>query len=183
MNDVTTLRLISLLEPLMHTKVLLIDIVATSFNAENRFYKYLTLMKPESHLMSNLLLLTILSDNYRYFLNVAFENNDIEMVQNFRQQKLWQAKDKNKEHHHNWPIHLDKSVTDVLQLHVKNQQKQQYQQHKIKANTISSIENSSPSSSSSPSLPAMPSSTATTTTTTSLAFKWRPLLILGSKSI
>lgn len=116
MTDATTLRLLSLLESLVHTKVLLIDIVATSFNAENRFYKYLTRINPESHLMSNLLLLTILSDNYRYFLNVAFDNNGIEMVQNFRQQKLWQTEDKSKRNHHNWPIHLDKSVTEVLQL-------------------------------------------------------------------
>ncbi|XP_065363911.1 uncharacterized protein LOC135957121 [Calliphora vicina] len=117
MNDVTTLRLLSLLETLMHTKVLLIDIVATSFNAENRFYKYLTRIKPESQLMSNLLLLTILSDNYRYFLNVAFDNNGIEMVQNFRQQKLDRERDKTKVTSiQNWPIHLDKSVREVLQL-------------------------------------------------------------------
>ena len=89
MNDGTISRLLSLLESLVHTKVLLINIVATSFNAENRFYKYLTRINPESQLMSNLLLLTILSDNYRYFLNVAFDdNNGIQMVQNFRQQKL-----------------------------------------------------------------------------------------------
>ncbi|XP_037809877.1 uncharacterized protein LOC119602434 isoform X1 [Lucilia sericata] len=117
MNDVTTLRLLSLLETLIHTKVLLIDIVATSFNAENRFYKYLTRIKPESQLMSNLLLLTILSDNYRYFLNVAFDNNGIEMVQNFRQQKLEREKEKSKQAQpNNWPIHLDESVTEVLQL-------------------------------------------------------------------
>lgn len=125
MNDVTTLRVLSLFESLMHTKVLLIDIVATSFNAENRFYKYLTRINPESQLMSNLLLLTILSDNYRYFLNVAFDNNGIEMVQNFRQQKIGREMGRNGDHNsnkekqqqqqQNWPIHLDKSVTDVLQ--------------------------------------------------------------------
>ncbi|XP_073819053.1 uncharacterized protein isoform X2 [Musca autumnalis] len=123
MNDDSTLRLLSRLEPLTHTKVLLIDIVATSFNAENRFYKYLTRINPESALMSNLLLLTVLSDNYRHFLNVAFDDNGINLVQNFRQNR------KRKEIHRpaqlaaqqeaansDWPIHLDKSVTKVLHL-------------------------------------------------------------------
>uniref|UniRef100_A0A1A9VGW6 guanylate cyclase n=1 Tax=Glossina austeni TaxID=7395 RepID=A0A1A9VGW6_GLOAU len=87
MNDISTLRLLNKLETLLYTKVLLIDIMATSFNAKNQFYKHLSRINPRSSLMSNLLLLTVLSDNYRHFLNVAFEDNGIQMVQNFRQLK------------------------------------------------------------------------------------------------
>ncbi|XP_061393207.1 uncharacterized protein LOC133328680 [Musca vetustissima] len=122
MNDDSTLRLLSQLESLSHTKVLLIDIVATSFNAENRFYKYLTRINPESALMSNLLLLTVLSDNYRHFLNVAFDDNGINLVQNFRQNRKRKELQNNQpaaqseEANSDWPIHLDKSVTKVLQL-------------------------------------------------------------------
>uniref|UniRef100_A0A1I8PTX7 Guanylate cyclase n=1 Tax=Stomoxys calcitrans TaxID=35570 RepID=A0A1I8PTX7_STOCA len=125
MNDDSTLRVLSLLESLQHTKVLLIDIVATSFNAENRFYKYLTRINPDSALMSNLLLLTVLSDNYRHFLNVAFDDNGIELVQNFRQKRhrkevqppppppasLTHVREEEK---NDWPIHLDKSMAEVL---------------------------------------------------------------------
>lgn len=126
MNDDSTLRLLSQLESLAHTKVLLIDIVATSFNAENRFYKYLTRINPESALMSNLLLLTVLSDNYRHFLNVAFDDNGINLVQNFRQNRKRKEVQQNAQSaptddgssssRGDWPIHLDKSVTKVLHL-------------------------------------------------------------------
>ncbi|XP_037942962.1 uncharacterized protein LOC119675814 [Teleopsis dalmanni] len=128
MNDDSTLQLLSKLESLQHTKVLLIDVVATSFNAENRFYKNLAHIKANSALMSNLLLLTILSDKYRHFLNVAFEDNGIEMVQNFRQLRLWKAlssaangssesNETYQEYHTNanWPMHLDSSMTRILQ--------------------------------------------------------------------
>uniref|UniRef100_A0A1A9W1L4 Guanylate cyclase n=1 Tax=Glossina brevipalpis TaxID=37001 RepID=A0A1A9W1L4_9MUSC len=91
MNDISTLRLLDKLETLLYTKVLLIDIMATSFNAKNQFYKHLSRINPRSSLMSNLLLLTVLSDNYRHFLNVAFEDNGIQMVQNFRQLKRWKT--------------------------------------------------------------------------------------------
>ncbi|XP_075146440.1 uncharacterized protein LOC142220913 [Haematobia irritans] len=125
MNDDSTLRLLSLLEPLQYTKVLLIDIVATSFNAENSFYKYLTRINPDSALMSNLLLLTVLSDNYRHFLNVAFDDNGIELVQNFRQKRhrkeivtptnpALSSHVGDNEENIDWPIHLDKSAAEVL---------------------------------------------------------------------
>ncbi|XP_023159489.1 AF4/FMR2 family member 4, partial [Ceratitis capitata] len=91
MNDASTLHLLTQLAGLQHTKVLLIDVVATSFNAENNFYKNLARINASSELMSNLLLLTVLSDKYRHFLKVAFEDNGIGLVQNFRQMRRWKA--------------------------------------------------------------------------------------------
>ncbi|XP_053956058.1 uncharacterized protein LOC128861702 [Anastrepha ludens] len=129
MNDASTLRLLTQLVGLRHTKVLLIDVVATSFNAENNFYKNLARISGSSELMSNLLLLTVLSDKYRHFLKVAFEDNGIGLVQNFRQMRRWKAMTTNGKAGGgggggvteagimNWPIHLDSSVTRALQEH------------------------------------------------------------------
>ncbi|CAD6995966.1 unnamed protein product [Ceratitis capitata] len=124
MNDASTLHLLTQLAGLQHTKVLLIDVVATSFNAENNFYKNLARINASSELMSNLLLLTVLSDKYRHFLKVAFEDNGIGLVQNFRQMRRWKAmtsdgKIGGEAGILNWPIHLDSSVTRALQEHEK----------------------------------------------------------------
>ncbi|XP_055849353.1 uncharacterized protein LOC129914231 [Episyrphus balteatus] len=117
MNDASTLRILSRLEALNHTKVLLIDIIATSFNAGNKFYKNLSLMKSTSRLMSNLLLLTVLSDKYRHFLNVAFDDNRIGTVQSFHQMRRWQQQAPTVKTESNilpqnvdWPMRLDRSV-------------------------------------------------------------------------
>lgn len=114
MNDASTLHLLTQLVGLQHTKVLLIDVVATSFNAENNFYKNLARINGSTELMSNLLLLTVLSDKYRYFLKVAFEDNGIGLVQNFRQMRRWKAMTTDGKIL-NWPMHLDSSVTRALQ--------------------------------------------------------------------
>ncbi|XP_054081817.1 uncharacterized protein LOC105218644 isoform X2 [Zeugodacus cucurbitae] len=122
MNDASTLQLLTQLVGLQHTKVLLIDVVATSFNAENNFYKNLARINGSAELMSNLLLLTVLSDKYRYFLKVAFEDNGIGLVQNFRQMRRWKAMTNDGKRGPetgmlNWPMHLDSSVTRALQEH------------------------------------------------------------------
>ncbi|XP_050317118.1 uncharacterized protein LOC126751150 [Bactrocera neohumeralis] len=122
MNDASTLHLLTQLVGLRHTKVLLIDVVATSFNAENNFYKNLARINGSAELMSNLLLLTVLSDKYRYFLKVAFEDNGIGLVQNFRQMRRWKAMTTDGKRGAeasilNWPMHLDSSVTRALQEH------------------------------------------------------------------
>ncbi|XP_067620043.1 uncharacterized protein [Eurosta solidaginis] len=124
MNDASTLHLLTQLVDLRHTKVLLIDVVAASFNAENNFYKNLARINNGSEFMSNLLLLTVLSDKYRHFLKVAFGDNGIATVQNFRQIRRWKAMSSSSSAITeagiaNWPIHLDSSVTRVLEKHEK----------------------------------------------------------------
>ncbi|KAH8388462.1 hypothetical protein KR093_007256 [Drosophila rubida] len=111
LNDDSTLRWLQSREwaKQQHTKVVLIDIVASSLNVEHRFYKYLAgnanangnangngngdgnstgngngnPQRPVSGLVtSNLLVLTLLSDKHRHFLNAA--GIGMTMVQNFR---------------------------------------------------------------------------------------------------
>ncbi|KAL7731283.1 hypothetical protein ACLKA6_014456 [Drosophila palustris] len=100
LNDDSTLRWLQSGEwsKQQHTKVVLIDIVASSLNVEHRFYKYLARnghgnnygnghgsnpQLPVSGLVtSNLLVLTLLSDKHRHFLNAA--GIGMTMVQNFR---------------------------------------------------------------------------------------------------
>ncbi|KAH8380698.1 hypothetical protein KR009_007840 [Drosophila setifemur] len=75
-----------------HTKILLIDVVASSLDVENGFYKYLARIGAIEHAnsssgspavleSSNLLVLTLLSDRHRHYLNAA---GLMETVQNFR---------------------------------------------------------------------------------------------------
>lgn len=78
-----------------HTKILLIDMVASSLDVEHRFYKYLTRIgRPERKrhpgrnlssqsgmVSSSLLVLTLLSDRHRNFLNAA---GLMATMQNFR---------------------------------------------------------------------------------------------------
>ncbi|XP_030563952.1 uncharacterized protein LOC115764844 [Drosophila novamexicana] len=110
LNDESTLRWLATgkwAEQDQHTKVLLIDIVASSLNVEHRLYKYLARINaatgngngngnsngndngssipqlPVSGLVtSNLLVLTLLSDKHRHFLNAA--GIGMAMVHNFR---------------------------------------------------------------------------------------------------
>lgn len=123
LNDESTLRWLRHGEwaRQQHTKVLLIDIVASSLNVEHRFYKYLARIDdattttttttgnanrnrngnangngngngngsmPESPpvsglVSSNLLVLTLLSDKHRHYLN-ASDMDAMAMVRNFR---------------------------------------------------------------------------------------------------
>ncbi|XP_034660706.1 uncharacterized protein LOC117896477 isoform X1 [Drosophila subobscura] len=113
LNDDSTLRLLDSMEKVVadgeeaaeaapptkqHTKILLIDMVASSLNVEHRFYKYLAHLRrhhpPPLHqatggnsssvsglVTSNLLVLTLLSDKHRHFLNAA---GLMATMQNFR---------------------------------------------------------------------------------------------------
>ncbi|XP_015037727.2 uncharacterized protein [Drosophila pseudoobscura] len=117
LNDDSTLRLLASMEKVeneadyqledaapptkQHTKVLLIDMVASSLNVEHRFYKYLARLRRRHPLplplqqgggggnsssvsglvTSNLLVLTLLSDKHRHFLNAA---GLMATMQNFR---------------------------------------------------------------------------------------------------
>ncbi|XP_033149897.1 uncharacterized protein LOC108601493 isoform X2 [Drosophila busckii] len=99
LNDKSTLRWLrhGKWAEQQHTKVLLIDIVASSLNVEHRLYKYLARINaatgnsnasssiplPNSGLVtSNLLVLTLLSDKYRHLLTA--DGLDMAMVRNFR---------------------------------------------------------------------------------------------------
>lgn len=74
------------------TKILFIDILSISLNRRNRFHETITKVIENNdhcqHLHSNVLLLTILSDKYRHYLNVVDENNKLNQVQNFRNNKM-----------------------------------------------------------------------------------------------
>ncbi|CAD7093031.1 unnamed protein product [Hermetia illucens] len=83
----STLATIHKLHMLNNTKVLLIDTVATSFNTAHSFYRGLSDIPKTSRLTSNILVLTILSDRYRRFLQIAFKDRGIELVRNFRRVK------------------------------------------------------------------------------------------------
>lgn len=124
LNDESTLRWLRQGEwaRQQHTKVLLIDIVASSLNVEHRFYKYLARIgaatngnanrnrngnangnvngngngsgngsMPQSPpaavsglVSSNLLVLTLLSDKHRHYLNASDMVDAMAMVRNFR---------------------------------------------------------------------------------------------------
>ncbi|XP_055375408.1 uncharacterized protein LOC129608109 [Condylostylus longicornis] len=74
LNDPDVIEILKMLEKTIHTNILLIDIYATAFNSKILFYKNLMKMKPNSKFLSNIFILTILSEKYRLFLDVAFED-------------------------------------------------------------------------------------------------------------
>lgn len=76
--------------------MLFIDILSVSFNQNNIFYGILSNVTKNdsrcSHLHRNVLVLTVLSDKFRHYLNVVDENNKINQVQNFRHHQMTEAR-------------------------------------------------------------------------------------------
>lgn len=69
-NNPQTLALLSGLCSLVHTKLLLIDLAGVSFNVGQHFYQHLSKLHLKNpQFISNLLILTAISDNYRPLLN------------------------------------------------------------------------------------------------------------------
>ncbi|KAL5273307.1 GUCY2D family protein [Megaselia abdita] len=93
-DEKLTTRILKLLcrGKIKDTRILFIDILSLSLNPSNFFYGILaTVMQNNSHcshLYANVLVLTVLSDKYRHYLNVVDENNKINQVQNFRSHEM-----------------------------------------------------------------------------------------------
>ncbi|XP_030374348.1 uncharacterized protein LOC115623929 [Scaptodrosophila lebanonensis] len=141
LNDGSTLRLLNNTkwvaqqppgqQQQQHIKVLLIDIVASSLNAEHRFYKYLARINAADATAangfvngggaggaglatSNLLVLTMLSDKYRHFLNEP--HGGMAAVQNFRQrQRTMPTTTNNNNKNATWTFHCNATPSNAIE--------------------------------------------------------------------